>query len=173
MRENTHACVACKKGAPLRVLQKAISARNGLGTGSDPGPLTRTCAFPALRQIAFHTSLCWACVQMSWHAQHFGSLRCRFCRRRRAFADSGAVCMTGAAFWPHSQGQVQTSWQTKHFCKIKRTFRGWRSTFARSGTDCATGAGVSQGQVLQISWQAQDFRKVKCRFRGRRSVLDR
>ena len=59
-------------------------------------------------------------VQISWQAQHFGKVKCRFCGRGGTFARSSADFVAGAALW---QGQVQISWQVQHFRKVKYRFR--------------------------------------------------
>ena len=91
-------------------------------------------------------------VQISWQAQHFQKVGCRFRGGRSTFARPSIDFVAGAA--------------------LSHQNRGRRSTFARSGTDFMAGAALSQDQVPN-SWQAQHFRKVNYRFRGRRSTFAR
>ena len=148
-------------------------SRNGLGTGSETGPLARGFARFELRgrrstfarssiDFVAGAALSQGQVSISWQAQHFRKVKCQIRGRRSTFARSSTKFVAGASL---SQGQVQNSWQVQHFRKVKCKIRGTRSTFARSSTDFVAGAALSQGQA-QIWWQAQHFCKVNFRSRG-------
>ena len=70
-------------------------------------------------------------AQSSWHAQHFCTVRCRFCGRRSTFARSGVDFASGAAL-SHGRAALSES-QVQHFRRIISRLRGKRSTFAKSG----------------------------------------
>ena len=50
-------------------------------------------------------------VPISWQAQRFREVKCRFRGRSSAFARSSAVSVAGAAL---SQGLVRVPWQARH-----------------------------------------------------------
>ena len=108
-------------------------------------------------------------AQISWQAQHFRKVKCRFRFARSStdfvagaalFARSSTDFVAGAAF---SLAQAQISWQAQHFRQVKYRFRGRgcfsaRSStdfvagaafFARSSTDFVAGAAFSQGQQFR------------------------
>ena len=126
-------------------------------------------------------------VKISWQAQHFLKVKCRFRGRRSAFARC-CVHSLRAGGWQGEEnvgavrelgfrtvrkpprlrrlygGGLGTVLETGPLARPREGFarfelRGRRSTFARSSIDFVAGAALSQGQV-SISWQAQHFRKL-------------
>ena len=155
-------CDACTEAVSER-------SRNGLGTGSETGPLARpregfarfelrgrrnTFARSSIDFVA-GASLSQGQVSISWQAQHFRKVKCQIRGTRSSFARSSTKL-----------------WQAHHFRKVKYRICGRCSTFARSSAKFVARAVLSQGQV-QILWQAQHFSKVKHRFGGRRSIFAR
>ena len=171
--QKTWPCARIGISADAKASLSAASGRSGLGAVSDHvrrrahwhGNAEVSQGLNCVAGAAFWQGR----VQISWQAQHFQKVRCRFQGRRSTFARSSVDFVAGAAL---SQGQVPNSWQAQHFRKVKYRFRGRRSRFARSSAKFVAGAALSQGQV-QISWQAQHVRKVKRQVRGRRSTFTR
>ena len=139
-------CDACTEAVSER-------SRNGLGTGSETGPLARpregfarfelrgrrsTFARSSIDFVA-GAALSQGQVSISWQAQHFRKVKCQIRGRRSTFARSSTKFVAGASL---SQGQVQNLWQVQHFCKVKCKICGTRSTFARSSTDFVAGAAL-------------------------------